>query len=280
VEAATPEKASALLQVQHGKERLNVHIDEGQAADEDVNTQFDADGENTQDDASRGIGDSAAFDESGYSEVATTCCEIEMEKFMRRLIPTLNLQLCNEYGLLGLLPWFACKNGMKTGTFESLKDNILLGVPPFNCSWVAAVGETCKQLGPECNGQSVPNSHRRRSCSSATTEVTAPPPAASANQAGGMGDFSDAVLGDYSSNSCPAGSVRITSAAACEKAAPMVGYPYDAERNKKSDKLPGGCMLNTYSQKEVYFNENLAGTPNGQKYSKLVCAGEASMPLT
>merc|ERR1719389_65657 len=55
------------------------------------------------------IGSSATLDQSGYVLVERTCCNSEMYNFVRRVIDMLDFDVCDEGGVMGLVPWFTCE---------------------------------------------------------------------------------------------------------------------------------------------------------------------------
>lgn len=110
-----------------------------------------------------GIGNNATFDDAGYQAVASLCCNLQMEIYIRRMITNQGLELCNEYGLLGLLPWYTCDNGVQN--YAALADNLMRSVPPDPCAFVAPNGTCPSSVAPHCSGKADPASHRRRFCS-------------------------------------------------------------------------------------------------------------------
>merc|ERR1719262_252305 len=56
--------------------------------------------------------ETAPFSEEGYQAVAEKCCTADMDTYIRRVIKEhLKWEICNEYGLLGLVPWYSCEAG-------------------------------------------------------------------------------------------------------------------------------------------------------------------------
>jgi len=112
-------------------------------------------------------GDTATLDEEGYQQVLATGCQLNMELYVRRLITSLNLEICNDYGVLGLVPWFASDFSSQNAVnqnFAILRKVLLDNVPPAECAFVAPAGSTCPPLGSSCKGPYLPASHRRRYC--------------------------------------------------------------------------------------------------------------------
>jgi len=90
-------------------------------------------------------GAAASLDEAGYSAVADRCCLSEMRQFIERQAKNLNLDICNDGGLNGLVPFHTCLKGPKT--FAELTST-LLSESSQKCSWVASAG-TCNKLPDE-----------------------------------------------------------------------------------------------------------------------------------
>jgi len=107
------------------------------------------------------VGDSATLDEDGYQEVVATGCELAMDAFFRRVITKLNFQICNDYGVLGLVPLFT---GKATKSFADLEKTLKASAPPTECAFVAPAASLCPELGPTCTGAYDAASHRRRTC--------------------------------------------------------------------------------------------------------------------
>jgi len=132
---------------------------------------------------SKGIGKDAPLDETGYLMVAKANCtdldctllpecekkglNEEMAEFIRRTILSLDMDVCDEDGLRGLVPWFTCETlGPKTppssdftGNFAELVANLRQSQPPVKCAFVAPTN-TCKPLPPdeasECRKRDIP----------------------------------------------------------------------------------------------------------------------------
>jgi len=102
----------------------------------------------------------STLSESGYHAVANVCCNYEMEEFIRRLVKSKNLKVCDEGGLQGIVPWHACEN---VQNFSILEKEIIIGQTGA-CSWVAKEKESCKKMSAACGKASDPMSHRRRNC--------------------------------------------------------------------------------------------------------------------
>merc|ERR1719486_408310 len=111
------------------------------------------------------IGTSAPLSEDGYLAVAKTCCNREMYDFVRRTISSMSMEVCDEGGLMGLVPWFTCETAgvMKskpdptyTGSFVELQQVLQANQRPTKCFFVAQKG-SCEawpvQDQAECGGR-------------------------------------------------------------------------------------------------------------------------------
>lgn len=112
-----------------------------------------------------GIGLSAPINEAGYQAVAATCCPLQMDFFIHRVIASLGLEMCYEGGLQGFLGWFTCDKGVTS--YANMEQNLLQNVPPAKCAFVAP-GGTCPPPDPTCLGVDEPWRHRRRRCATTT----------------------------------------------------------------------------------------------------------------
>lgn len=112
------------------------------------------------------LGNMESLDDKGFQVVANTCCQLEMELYIRRAISSLGLELCDESSILAMLPMYnTC--GTDAHDYATLVQHIRSGVPPNPCAFVAPAG-TCPagRRGAECQDvDPEPASHRRRQCS-------------------------------------------------------------------------------------------------------------------
>jgi len=79
-------------------------------------------------------GAAAPLNEEGYSAVADRCCQAEMQVFIRRHMSDLNLEVCDDAGLLGIVPYHSCEKGPQNFaklTSDLLQDSIV------RCTWLA-----------------------------------------------------------------------------------------------------------------------------------------------
>merc|ERR1719183_91738 len=51
-----------------------------------------------------------ALSNSGYKTIADMCCNYEMEEYIRRIVVSEDLKVCNEGGLQGSVPFYTCEN--------------------------------------------------------------------------------------------------------------------------------------------------------------------------
>jgi hypothetical protein len=77
------------------------------------------------------------------------------------------------------------------------------------------------------------------------------------------------VLGPLNSNECPAGSVRITTEAACRTATAAAGKTAGSPFLETASAFPRGCYIWTDNNK-VYFNTHAVGAGSG--VAQLLCA--------
>lgn len=115
-------------------------------------------------------GEREKLDEDGYQVVAKTCCNYEMEQFIRRVLIELGLELCHEGVLVDLVPNYTCEKGVQT--YEHLKQEITEKMPPAECPLAAEPGK-CPPANATCaGGEPDPATHRRRTCNAATSSST------------------------------------------------------------------------------------------------------------
>jgi len=109
-----------------------------------------------------GLGDSAPMNEDGYLEVASTCCILEMDRFARRVLNELGLEVCNEGGLAGTIGYHTCGASGVQSYAKLLED--IQGGATGSCAWLGTPGY-CPDFD-FTNCPSYPdNFHRRRICS-------------------------------------------------------------------------------------------------------------------
>lgn len=91
-------------------------------------------------------GAAAPLNEDGYGAVADRCCQAEMQEFIRRHMADLNLEVCEEAGMLGIVPYHSCEKGPQT--FAALTANLLQDSSE-RCTWLANIGD-CKPMPEDC----------------------------------------------------------------------------------------------------------------------------------
>lgn len=89
----------------------------------------------------------APLTNDGYLAVADNCCQAEMKVFTKRQIASLNLQVCIESGLAGILPYHSCEQGPQS--FDQLTSD-LLADSTKDCTWLAKSTESCKARPAFC----------------------------------------------------------------------------------------------------------------------------------
>lgn len=86
------------------------------------------------------------MNEEGYSAVADRCCPAEMLVFISRQVINLGLEICDENGLYGIVPYHSCEAGPQT--FAKLTADLLEDIE-LRCTWIAKEGE-CKPIPEDC----------------------------------------------------------------------------------------------------------------------------------
>jgi len=100
------------------------------------------------------------LNEAGYQTIADMCCNYEMEEFIRRVVDSADLKVCDEGGVQGVVAWHACD---KKQSYAALSKEINEATSG-KCPWTAAKSGSCKQKSTSCHGAKDPMSHRRRNC--------------------------------------------------------------------------------------------------------------------
>lgn len=95
------------------------------------------------------IATDAPLDESGFQWVAESCCHEDMKRFVSRAVDSLNLKVCNEGGLSGIVPFYACPE--VPASYGALLTELAEASSPTNkCHWLAASTDSCTPPDPEC----------------------------------------------------------------------------------------------------------------------------------
>jgi len=121
------------------------------------------------------LGSLATLDDEGYKTVRESGCQLEMDVFVRRVIDSLSLELCDEGGLLSLLPLYSSP-ATGANNFAALVRHIKEAAHPGACAFVAPEGScpTTPRLA-ECMRDPGPQSHRRRQCKRSAEKSHAKP---------------------------------------------------------------------------------------------------------
>jgi len=116
----------------------------------------------------QGPGAYEELSEAGYQTVAATCCNYQMEEFIRRVIDDIGLELCGEGGLMGMVPYYSCEKGIQD--YATLRKNVV-DQKDGECPMASLPGQ-CPADTSSCPGWDIPNAHRRRTCPAITTTTT------------------------------------------------------------------------------------------------------------
>lgn len=92
-------------------------------------------------------GAAAPLTNEGYLAVADRCCRAEMKEFITRQVEELNLQVCLDSGLAGLVLYHSCENGPQT--FDALTADLLRDSTKA-CTFLADKSQSCKPYPPSC----------------------------------------------------------------------------------------------------------------------------------
>jgi FkbM family methyltransferase len=104
----------------------------------------------------------APLDDEGMFIVTGTCCDMEMELFMRKVTTSMKLEVCDEARFLDVVPTFAnCQVGNKS--FADLKQRLTAASAVQTCPMVAPQGK-CAVMSNGCAKAAVNVTQRRRAC--------------------------------------------------------------------------------------------------------------------
>lgn len=95
------------------------------------------------------VGSTSALDSSGFDEVKKLYCRLDMESFIRRTVDDMDLEVCHEGGLQGLVSFYV-ENDVSHKTFEDLKKDIEMGAQG-QCPWLGKDGN-CPPMPESCGG--------------------------------------------------------------------------------------------------------------------------------
>jgi len=89
--------------------------------------------------------------EEGFATVSKSCCYEDLKTYTRRVIDDLGWKVCDEGGLSGLAPFFACPN--TPVTLEELKAELNKAMPSGNskCHWLDERYTECTDPALECS---------------------------------------------------------------------------------------------------------------------------------
>jgi hypothetical protein len=131
-------------------------------------------------------GAAAPLSEDGYAAVADRCCQAEMRQFIERQVSELGLEVCEEAGLFGIIPYHSCEKGPQT--FDALTAN-LLNDASLRCTWISPSGQ-CQPIPEDCDQFGGVPPDRDCSCSrSLAAQVTMENTFLTSNNFGGLGGY-------------------------------------------------------------------------------------------
>jgi hypothetical protein len=92
----------------------------------------------------------APLTEEGFAEVSSSCCFDDVKEFTRRLIDSLGYKVCDEGGLSGISPFYACPTYPVTlaNLTEELQDAIQ--TKSSKCHWLVDRYVECIPVSVEC----------------------------------------------------------------------------------------------------------------------------------
>merc|ERR1740129_1437979 len=104
-------------------------------------------------------------DMDGFSHVSSHCCEESMETWLRAFIPSQGLEICNEGGLIGFLPYVICNKMTYEVMLAAFLEN---SISP--CPWLRTAGK-CTLSSQSCPNMDSYNAsaHRQRRCNTSFT---------------------------------------------------------------------------------------------------------------
>jgi FkbM family methyltransferase len=111
----------------------------------------------------------APLDESGLEIATATCCDLEMETFLRRVVVENGLEICHEPSFLAMIPTYSTCGQARVRNFTTLVTQFSSAMADTNCQMVAVPG-SCPQAQPGCDSTAAfvqderLDSNRRRAC--------------------------------------------------------------------------------------------------------------------
>jgi len=118
--------------------------------------------------SAQGPGAYEPLSEAGYQTVAASCCNYQMEEYVRRIVGDLGMELCGEGGLNGIVPFYTCSDAQD---FDTLRKD-LIDQATTECPVAASPG-ACPASTASCPGTEDVAAHRRRTCRGAVATTTA-----------------------------------------------------------------------------------------------------------
>jgi len=128
-----------------------------------------------------------SLNQAGYKAISGLCCNYEMEEFIRRIVSTEKLKVCDEGGLQGVAPFHTCENAQN---YSLLLKEVLQGTSGL-CPWTGSETGACKKGSGSCGGPTDPMSHRRRNCGRNVADVSMVMQNAATNE------FTESVCGTH-----------------------------------------------------------------------------------
>lgn len=102
---------------------------------------------------------SADLSKEGYKAVASTCCPLEMSRFLNRLISHRGWRVCNEGSLQSLVAWYYCDK--QSRTFSELTQETMKATEG-DCAWIGTE-DICPKMSKSC-AHYPDTAGRRRAC--------------------------------------------------------------------------------------------------------------------
>jgi FkbM family methyltransferase len=108
----------------------------------------------------------AELNNAGMDTVTGTCCELEMETYIRKILKTKGLDVCDEAAMLKMAKQYTtCQVG--SISYSTLEAHIAAARATNQCKMVAPTGLCPAAAEPACADAAAPGimaSHRRRAC--------------------------------------------------------------------------------------------------------------------
>jgi len=104
-------------------------------------------------DARRGIGETALLNEDGYQKVVAVKDDVEMKKFIERVIKKFDCEVIEESGLMGIVPWFSGTTAVQS--MDLLEEALLFELLSLGKHWMHyknSAGVTGETAALDLNG--------------------------------------------------------------------------------------------------------------------------------